>query len=182
MQSGPQAVGSLAMPPERDEVDTMLAQWKRRRPELDGSGMAVVLRVQLLAGQFSARLKGILAEGGMAPFEYDVLAALRRVGGRGGLTPKQLCRTAQVTSGTMTNRIDRLEARGLVERRAGRTDDRRSISVVLTAKGAALVDGIIADRMVDALRCLDGLTGRERKQLANLLRAVSNGLEGPPES
>ena len=166
------------MTSERDAVDGMLAQWRRERPELDSSGMGVVLRIQLLSGILTDRLKEILAPKGLAPFEYEVLSALRRNDAAGGSTPKELCRSARLTSGAMTHRLDRLEARGLVRRRSGRKD-RRSISVVLTARGRSLVDGILGERMADAATCLDAFTKAERRELAGLLRRWMRELPDP---
>lgn len=175
--SGP--VSSADMAPHHDAVDQMLAQWQAQRPDLDSSGMAVVLRVLLLSGVFSERLKETLAPAGLAPWEFDVLSALRRAGGSGGLTPKELCKSAQLTSGAMTHRIDRLEERGLVRRRSSRTD-RRSVFVALTARGRALVDGIVGARMADAAESLGALGREERQELARLLRTVSKGLDLDP--
>jgi DNA-binding MarR family transcriptional regulator len=139
--------------------------------------MAVVLRVLMLSGVFSERLKATLAPAGLAPFEYDVLSALRRAGDGVGLTPKELCRAAQLTSGAMTHRLDRLEERRLVRRRTDRRD-RRSLTVTLTARGRALVDGILGARMADASASLSGLSKAQRRALAELLRIVSMVLEG----
>jgi DNA-binding MarR family transcriptional regulator len=163
------------MPAHGDEVDEMLVQWRRQRPDLDRSGMAVVLRILLIAGILSERLKATLAPSGLAPWEYDVLSALRRVGAGRGLTPKELCQSAQLTSGAMTHRIDRLEERGLVRRRSGR-GDRRSITVLLSARGRALVDGIVGARMADAAGSLAAINRKERAELARLLRLVNRGL------
>jgi len=160
---------------ERDEVDEMLRQWRTERPELDSSGMAVVLRILSIAGGLSDRLKQILEPVQLAPWEYDVLSALRRVGQGQGLTPKELCASARLTSGAMTHRIDRLEERGLVRRRAARKD-RRSITVLLTARGRTLVDGIIGARMADAGKSLAAISKKERAELARLLRQVNQGL------
>jgi len=165
------------MSAQRDTVDEMLAQWRRERPDLESSGMAVVLRILKLSSALSDRLKATLAPAGLAPFEYDVLSALRRSGSAGELTPTELCEAAQLTSGAMTHRIDRLEERGLVRRRSG-ASDRRSITVVLTPRGRTLVDGIVGARMADASQSLGELTKKDRRELARLLRIVNQNLEG----
>ena len=164
----------------RDAVDDMLAQWREERPDLDPTGMAVVLRVGLLAGVFADRLKDILAPAGLAPWEYDVLSALRRSDPRRGLSPTELCRSAQLTSGAMTHRLDRLEERGLVRRRTAR-EDRRGVRVSLTSRGRRLVDGIVGARMADAAESLGALGRVETRELTRLLRRLSASLEGEAE-
>lgn len=156
----------------------MLAQWERERPDLDTSGMGVVLRVMHLAGLFSERLKETLAPLDLAPWEFEVLSALRRTGRRRGLTPTELCESAQLTSGAMTHRLDRLEERGLVKRRPSR-EDRRSMSIFLTSRGLDLVDEVIGARMDDAADCVAGLSRSEQRELARLLRALSLGIAIP---
>ncbi len=138
--------------------------------------MGVVLRIMLLSGLFMDRLKAILEPAGLATWEYDVLSALRRAGAGVGVRPTELCKSAQLTSGAMTHRLDRLEERGLLRREAGERD-RRSIDIFLTARGKRLVEGIIGDRMVDAAECLGALKKKERGDLARLLRIVSTELE-----
>ena len=160
---------------QRDLVDEMLAQWANERPDLDSSGMAIVLRIQILAGVFADRLKDALAPSGLAPWEFDVLSALRRAG-KPGLSPTDLCESAQLTSGAMTHRLDRLEEAGLVRRRASR-EDRRSVTVALTAKGRRLIDEVIGARMADAADAVAGLSRKERTELIRLLRAASVGLD-----
>lgn len=162
-----------------DEVDEMLAQWGEERPDLDSSGMAVVLRIFSLAGTLSERLKSLLATTELAPFEYDVLSALRRAG-REGATPKTLCRSAQLTSGAMTHRLDRLEDRRLVRRRRDR-EDRRSVTVVLTARGKKVVDAILGARMRDAAESLSALSNAQRRELARLLSLAGRGLGNRPD-
>jgi DNA-binding MarR family transcriptional regulator len=163
----------------RDAFDEILAQWREERPELDSSGMSVVLRVLNFSGILSERLKGILEPAGLLPFEYDVLSALRRSEVSGGMTPTELCRSAQLTSGAMTHRLDRLEERGLVRRKADK-QDRRSVQVSLTVRGKKIVDSILGARMADATKSLGGLTKQERRELARLLRLVGRDLESLP--
>jgi DNA-binding MarR family transcriptional regulator len=163
---------------ELDSVDRLLQQWRQERPELDPSGLAVVLRVTALAGVFAERLKHILAPHGLAPFEYDVLAALRRNEPGPGLSPTALCRTAQLTSGAMTHRLDRLETRGLVERHST-PEDRRGVRVSLTTAGRRLVDSVVGERMADAARSLGRLDAAEAQRLADLLRRLNAEHELP---
>ncbi len=153
----------------------MLAQWRLQRPDLDQSGMAVVLRILMISGALAERLRDTLAPAGLAPWEFDVLSALRRAGKTGGLTPKELCVSAQLSSGAMTNRIDRLEARGLVRRKSN-GQDRRSISVILCPSGCTLIDGIVRARMDSASESLQSINKKERAELARLLKAVNQGL------
>jgi len=161
---------------ERDTVDEMLEQWGAERPDLDLAGMGIALRVTLLAGLFGERLKETLAPAGLAVWEFDVLSALRRSDGEGGLSPTELCASAQLTSGAMTHRLDRLEERGLVRRRAD-AGDRRSVTVTLTRRGRALVDRVLVDRVADASDAVAGLRAADRRALERLLREVGLGLE-----
>ncbi|QDV06440.1 HTH-type transcriptional regulator MhqR [Planctomycetes bacterium Poly30] len=163
------------MQEREDNVDRMLAQWGKERPDIDTSGMAVVLRVLRVASHLSERLKAVMAPSGLAPFEYDVLSALRRAGQQGGLTPTELCEAAQLTSGAMTHRINRLETRGLV-RRVASGSDRRSVTVTLTPNGQTLVDGIVGARMSDAIDSLSALNKKDRADLARLLRKINANL------
>jgi len=160
------------MPERLDTVDEMLRQWQRERPDLDTSGMTVVLRILFLAGLYDERLKSALEPVGLAPWEFDVLSALLRSDAGSGLSPTELCRYAQLTSGAMTNRIDRLAKRGLVRRRPN-PEDGRSTLVLLTAKGRRLVDEIIDARMADAKDCVRTLRAGECLELARLLRRLS---------
>ena len=128
----------------RDEVDELLAAWRRERPELDIAPLAVLSRVSRLARHLDRARRAAFAEHGLEAFEFDVLAALRRAGPPYELSPGQLVRETLVGSGTMTNRLDRLEARGLVRRRPDPADG-RGVRVRLTARGRARVDAAVAD-------------------------------------
>ncbi len=158
-----------------DDVDAMLDDWRTERPDLDPSAMAVVLRVHILSSQLAERLKDALAPLGLAPWEFDVLSALRRAGRSGGRTPKELCQSAQLTSGAMTHRLDRLEEKGWLRRRVAK-DDRRSITVHLTPKGRTVVDRAVEARMEDAVQCVAGLKPTDQSSLARLLKKLGTGL------
>ena len=104
-------------------------------------------------------------------WEFDVLAALRRAGDPYALSPGQLATQTLVTSGTMTNRVDRLAARGLVTR-APDPDDRRGVRVLLTESGKRTVDGAFADLLSREHALLESLSTGERAELAELLKAL----------
>jgi DNA-binding MarR family transcriptional regulator len=147
-----------------DDVDRLIAAWHRERPELDVSPMHVLSRVTRLALHLDRARKEAFADHGLEPSEFDVLSALRRAGDPYHLSPGQLVQETLVTSGTMTNRVDRLVRKGLVERLPDPAD-RRGVKVRLTPQGRAAVDG-----------ALDALIGRERDLLAGLPADQAAGL------
>jgi DNA-binding MarR family transcriptional regulator len=99
------------------------------------------------------------------------LASLGRSGAPYQLSPTQLFREMMLTSGAMTNRIDRLEEAGLVSRRPD-LEDRRGTLVRLTQKGKALIDSAAANHVANEERLLSGLSAREQMQLTELLRKL----------
>jgi DNA-binding MarR family transcriptional regulator len=125
-----------------DEVDRIVAAWHRERPDLDVTPLEVLSRIDRLAHHLDTARAHAFAAHGLARWEFDGLAALRRAGDPYQLTPGNLLSRTLVTSGTMTNRIDRLAQRGLVARLPD-PGDRRSILVALTPKGLALVDAAL---------------------------------------
>lgn len=155
----------------RDEVDRLVAAWRRERPELDVAPMEVLSRVTRLARHLDRERSAAFAAHGLELWEFDVLAALRRAGTRARLSPGQLIKETMVTSGTMTNRIDRLAARGLVARE-GHPDDRRVVLVRLTAEGREAVDAAFADLLDAERRILDGLAVERSEQVAAALRQL----------
>ena len=146
----------------RDDVDRLIADWQRERPELDLAPMQVMSRISRLAVLLDRERREAFAAHDIAVWEFDVLAALRRAGE--SLSPGQLLRETLVTSGTMTNRIDRLAARGLVERSPD-PSDRRGVRVRLTVNGRVRVDA-----------ALDALLEREQVLLADLSAEDSDRL------
>ena len=103
----------------RDEVDDVLAAWGRERPDLDTSPMEVLSRVDRLARHVDRARAAAFSRHDLEGWEFDVLAALRRSGEPYRASPGALVRSTGVTSGTMTNRVDRLAARGLLQRKLG---------------------------------------------------------------
>ncbi len=163
--------GDLRAPTLRDEVDDLVAAWRAQRPDLDVEPLQVLSRISRLARHLDIARRGAFANHELESWEFDVLSALRRQGPPFQLTPGALLRATLVTSGTMTNRIDRLAAKGLV-RREPDPADRRGVLVTLTGRGRERVDAALADLLHSERALLAGLDGRERRQLADLMRTL----------
>lgn len=156
---------------DQDEVDRLVAAWHRERPDLDVTPMHVLSRVTRLARHLDLARREAFAERDVEPWEFDVLSALRRAGAPYQLSPGQLVRETMVTSGTMTNRIDRLVEKGLVSRLPDPAD-RRGVIVTLTPEGRVRVDAALAQLLAQEQRLLAGLTTSDQTALADLLRIV----------
>jgi DNA-binding MarR family transcriptional regulator len=154
-----------------DEVDRLVQAWQRERPDLDISPMEVLSRITRLARHLDRARRQAFAAHHLETWEFDVLAALRRSGKPYELSPGRLLRETLVTSGTMTNRVDRLAARGLV-RRAPDPADRRGVLVQLTDSGRTRVDAALSALLTNERALLTGLGAADRKRLASLLRAL----------
>src|SRR5580658_25947 len=161
----------LEVPVLRDEVDDLVAAWRAQRPDLDVEPMQVLSRISRLARHLDIARRSAFARHGLETWEFDVLSALRRVGPPFQLTPGSLLRATLVTSGTMTNRIDRLAEAGLVHREPD-PRDRRGVLVTLTDEGRARVDAALEDLLTSERTLLAGLDDAERESLSALLRTV----------
>jgi DNA-binding MarR family transcriptional regulator len=155
----------------RDEVDRLVEAWQRERPDLDVTPMAVLSRVTRLAKHLDRARRQSFGRHGLDAAEFDVLAALRRAGPPYELTPGALMTQTMVSSGTVTHRVDKLQARGLVRRRPDPTDG-RVVRVRLSARGRTRVDAALADLLDREQALLAGLSDRQRASLARLLRTV----------
>ncbi len=155
----------------RDEVDELIEAWARERADLDLDPVAVFSRISRLGRHLDLARRDAFSAHDIESWEFDVLAALRRTGEPYELSPGRLLRETLVTSGTMTNRVDRLVARGFVERYPD-PEDRRGVIVRLTPEGKTAVDGAF-EALLDAERALlSGLGGRDQERLAGLLRQL----------
>lgn len=163
-----------------DEVDRIIAAWHAERPGLNTEPLAVLSRVSRLARHLDLARRHCFAAHGLEIWEFDVLAALRREGPPYELSPGDLIRQTLSSSGTMTNRIDRLAVRGLVERRSN-PDDRRGVRVRLTSSGADLVGAALDDLIEYERGVLDPLEPAARRELAAALRSLLAGFETPAE-
>lgn len=162
-----------------DAVDRILAQWARERPDLDASPMGIIGRISRLERLVRPRLNACFAEHGLESWEFDVLATLRRSGPPFRLRVGALVDQMMITSGSMTNRIDRLEARGLVTRLPDE-EDGRVVLVALTDAGRTLIDTAVEAHVANEHAILAELSPDERAHLADTLRAAARAL-APPE-
>jgi DNA-binding MarR family transcriptional regulator len=163
-----------------DAVDLILDQWARERPDLDCSPMGVIGRISQMQREVHLAQRATFARHGLDAPAFDVLAALRRAGPPYQLTPTALMRTALVTSGAITQRLDRLEERGLITR--GRSDaDGRAVVVTLTASGRAALDAALPDHLATERDLLAGLSEADREQLSGLLRRMLVALGRVPQ-
>jgi len=155
----------------RDEVDDLSEAWARERPDLDLAPVEVFSRLSRLSRHLDLARRAAFTAQGIESWEFDVLAALRRAGEPYELSPGRLLRETLVTSGTMTNRVDRLAGRGLVERFPDPAD-RRGVLVRLTTEGKTAVDGAFEALLAAEKEFLGGLTDAQRSELAGLLRTL----------
>jgi DNA-binding MarR family transcriptional regulator len=162
----------------RDPVDEILEQWERERPDVDVSAMGIAGRIARVERVLRPALDEVFATFGLESWEFDVLATLRRSGAPFELTVGELIGSMMVTSGTMTNRIDRLVGRELVERRTVRSDG-RVVMVKLTRAGKALINRALPAHAENLLGLTDGLSETNKKQLNVLLRKLLINLESP---
>jgi DNA-binding MarR family transcriptional regulator len=166
--------------PASDEVDRIVEDWSRERPDVDFAPLQVLSRVARLAKHLDRARRQAFAASGLEPWEFDVLAALRRAGAPYQLSPKALLQQTLVSSGTMTNRIDRLVGRRLVERRTD-PHDGRGVLVVMTSRGAEAVDAAISELLAGEADLLEGLSKADQERLSVLLRKLSLDFDEPVE-
>jgi DNA-binding MarR family transcriptional regulator len=162
----------------RDDVDELVDAWRRERPDLDVEPLQVLSRVTRLARYLDRARREAFSDHQLETWEFDVLAALRRTGAPYELSPGALLTQTLVSSGTMTNRIDRLVAQGLVARRPDPAD-RRGVLVALTPDGLVRVDEALADLLASERAILDVLSEPERRRLAQLLRVLVLPFDAP---
>jgi DNA-binding MarR family transcriptional regulator len=155
----------------RDEVDDIVGRWRTERPDLDVAPLEVLSRVSRLARHLDRARRAAFAAHGLETWEFDVLSALRRQGPPYRLSPGALLRSTLVTSGTMTNRIDRLEQSGLVSRHPDPAD-KRGVLVELTDAGRATVDAAMSALLSRERELLTGLDDVQQAELATLLRVL----------
>lgn len=158
-----------------DNVDWRLNQWRTERPDIDPTPMGVVARIQRACRLLERELRDHFATHDLQLWEFDMLGTLRRSGQPYQLTAGQLVESSMVTSGAITNRIDRLVAKELVTREVDPLN-RRSVLITLTERGRELIDGIVVDHVDLEAKLLSKLSGRDQEHLTGLLRQLLTSL------
>ena len=159
-----------------DSVDNIIDQWMTERPELELLPMALIGRLSRIHKYVARQLEDCHLEYGLKPGEFDVLATLRRAGAPHTLTPSELFNSMMLSSGAMTNRLDRLEQKGLIHRSHSH-EDRRSVLVSLTDKGLQLINDAVPSHLQTETLALSGLTIQQQQQLNQLLQIWLSSLE-----
>jgi DNA-binding MarR family transcriptional regulator len=154
-----------------DDVDRIVAQWRRERPDLDLGAMELFGRLGRLLAVLGRAIDETFLRHGLQRGEYDVLAALRRAGRPYTLTPSDLADALMLSRAGMTNRLDRLETTGLIARRSN-LQDRRSMHIDLTEAGVQLVDEVTTEHVANETELLAVLTEAERRTLNRLTRTL----------
>jgi DNA-binding MarR family transcriptional regulator len=161
---------------KEDSVDMILQQWRHERPDFDVTPMGIIGRISRIERLIDEQMKAACSKFKLERWGFDVLASLRRAGKPYQLTPTQLYNSLLLTSGAMTNRIDRLETAGLVERLRDPAD-RRGILVSLTKDGLKLIDKAVAMHMEVETAMLSSFSSKDREKFAELLRTLLQDLE-----
>lgn len=159
-----------------DSVDAILRQWNRERPDLDVTPMGPIGRTRRCAALLGRRLEATFAQFRLSNWEFDVLATLRRAGAPHCLAPTALFSALMVTSGTMTNRLQRLEAAGLVQRVANPADARSTL-VQLSPAGLALIDRAVEAHVENERRILEAIGAEDLRELDRRLKQLLAVLE-----
>jgi DNA-binding MarR family transcriptional regulator len=161
-----------------DHIDHILAQWRRERPDLDVAPMGLIGRLFLTVDMADSNLREGLAQHGLQPGWFDLLATLRRSGPRGELRPSELSQATMLSSGGTTKRLDRLAEAGFIERRPD-PEDRRGTIVRLTSRGRRAIDAAVETHLGNEERLLRSLTAAERRTLDDLLRRIQREAADP---
>jgi DNA-binding MarR family transcriptional regulator len=154
-----------------DAIDRIVHQWNRERPQLDVAVTHVLQRISRIYLLQLASFAAVFDRFGITFGEFEVLAALLRSGPPHQMSPSDLVGAVVLSSGAMTNRIDRVEALGLVERLPDPTD-RRGTLVALTREGERTVDAAVVAHLANEERLVSALSPTERRTLTQLLRKL----------
>ncbi|MGR5276012.1 MarR family winged helix-turn-helix transcriptional regulator [Vibrio rotiferianus] len=154
-----------------DAIDRVVSQWAKEKPDLDTEPMAIMGRLMRIAKHMENHVAEVHKRYDLKMGEFDVLATLRRSGEPYRLTPSELISSMMLTSGAMTNRLDKLEKKGLIDREHSK-EDRRSVTVQLTSKGFELIDVLIEQHLQAQHELMGSLTSDERGQVNQALKLL----------
>ncbi|MFM2611357.1 MarR family winged helix-turn-helix transcriptional regulator [Vibrio campbellii] len=154
-----------------DAIDKVVSQWAKEKPELDTEPMAIMGRLMRIAKHMENHVAELHKRYDLKMGEFDVLATLRRSGKPYRLTPSELISSMMLTSGAMTNRLDKLEKKGLIAREHSK-EDRRSVTVELTAKGFELIDSLIEKHLQAQHELMGSLSSAEKGQVNQALKLL----------
>ncbi len=163
------------------QVDAVLNQWRRERPDLDVGPMGLTGRLKRIGRHLEREMEKTFVAHGLNLASFDVLATLRRAGSPYRLSPGDLINNTMVTSGTMTHRVDQLVKSGFVERTKN-PDDGRGVLIELTARGFKVIDPAVTDHVANLARLTGGLTESEVRRLDRLLKRYLEVLESSDEA
>jgi DNA-binding MarR family transcriptional regulator len=164
-----------------DAIDLTIQQWRRQRPDLDLSAMDMFARLGRLARLLEPTVEQVFARHGLRKGEFDVLAALRTAAHPHTLIPSELSATLMMSRAGMTNRLDRLEAAGLVARTLDPAD-RRSFRIALTDQGERVIDATVTDHAANLTRLAATLGPEDAASLDRIVRTMLAKLDQPTEA
>ena len=167
--------------PGADEIDLIIEQWRRERPDLDLSALGVLGRIARLTAVLGPVVDAVFARHGLSEADFDVLTTLRRSGTPYVLIPSQLSAALLMSRTGMTSRLDRLESRGLVERSLDPAD-RRSFRIALTERGLALIDRVLEEHAANLTRIMAPMSQRQIAALEAGLRSLLDIVGDTPAS
>lgn len=181
-EDGPLATKRAAAqrPAFEDSIDRVEVAWRKERPDIDVSSVGIISRLWRVSRHLERERKDRLAELGTDRVTLDVLAMLRRSGPPYRRTAGELTQSSLITSGGVSQRLDKLERAGLITRHI-HPEDRRRIEVQLTPEGMKLVDGVLSDLMAHENELLAVLSERDRTDLRRLLKILLAEFEHPDE-
>ncbi|MER2496106.1 MarR family transcriptional regulator [Vibrio neptunius] len=159
-----------------DAIDRVVEQWAKEKPELDTEPMAIMGRLLRIAKHMETEVTQLHKRYDLKLGEFDVLATLRRSGSPFRLTPSELIDSMMLTSGAMTNRLDKLESKRLIAREHSK-QDRRSVTVQLTDEGFTLIDKIIEEHAQVQQKLVKGMNSNQKRQINQILKGWQTQFE-----
>jgi len=166
--------------PDRDRLDDSLDIWAREIPDLDPLTEGIIERIQILARNFNQSMDETMAQYGIDGRSYHTLGRLRKYGPPYQASAGQLATDMRISSGAMTNRLDRMEAKGLI-RRLPDPDDRRGTIVEPTDLGHSLWDKTVGTQARREAMLSGVLTEPERQGLHDMLRYLMLAFRDSPD-